>query len=515
VRLDLWAITLAVGIVVGAVVPALAPMLILASTIVSVGALLWRELVPPEWRLMAILAPLFAAGGVAISSLHAAAPDPLAELAALEPGEVVIVGRVASPPVPSSWGYRADVRVEHLWYEGREVLRGGGVEVFAGDLGGVGVGDRVRVDGEISLPEPGGDDFDYARYLSTKRISAIVEATGVWPVNENPGWIGRVHRRTDVALGYGLRPQEAAVVRGMVLGDRSLIPEDLEEAFQRSGITHVLAISGQHVAVLAAVIYFALRAFALPATVRICATLILIWLYILVAGAPPSAIRAGVVATFVLAARLFGRQISPLHFMTTMLAAVLAYNPLLVYNTGFQLSVAAVFGILLLRKPLKSLVEGTLLRPFKKPGPISNLLSVSLAAQIATAPIVAASFDEVSVIGALTNLVAVPLSGPILTLGLLGSIFGNVAPVLAYPLNASNGFLVTILEWVARAASAFPFAAVTTPGITPPLVGLFYLGCAPAALSEVAFPEERRALWAAVLVLWTALWLALVGVGSV
>jgi len=515
VRLDLWAITLAVGVVVGTVVPAFAPMLVVASAIVSVGAFLWRELVPPEWRLMAILAPVFAAGGVAISLLHAATPDPLAELAALEPGEVVIVGRVASPPVPSSWGYRADVRVEHLWYEGREVLRGGGVEVFAGDLGGVGVGDRVRVDGEISLPEPGEDDFDYARYLATKRISAVVEATGVWPVDENPGWIGRVHRRTDVALGYGLRPQEAAVVRGMVLGDRSLIPEDLEEAFQRSGVTHVLAISGQHVAVLAAVIYFALRAFALPATIRICATLALIWLYILVAGAPPSAIRAGVVATFVLAARLFGRQVSPLHFMTTMLAAVLAYNPLLVYNTGFQLSVAAVFGILLLRKPLKSLVEGTLLMPFKKPGPISNLLSVSLAAQIATAPIVAASFDEVSVIGALTNLIAVPLSGPILTLGLLGSVAGNVAPVLAYPLNASNGFLVTILEWVARAASAFPFAAVTAPGITPPLVGLFYLGCAPAALSEVAVPEERRALWAAILVLWTALWLALVGVGSV
>jgi hypothetical protein len=105
---------------------------------------------------------------------------------------------------------------------------------------------------------------------------------------------------------------------------------------------------------------FALRAFALLATVRICATLVLIWLYILVAGAPPSAIRAGVVATFVLAARLFGRQVSPLHFMTTMLAAILAYNPLLVYNTGFQLSVAAVFGILLLRRPLKTLIEGTL-----------------------------------------------------------------------------------------------------------------------------------------------------------
>ena len=235
---------------------------------------------------------------------------------------------------------------------------------------------------------------------------------------------------------------------------------------------------------LAAAIYFALRAFTVPATVRISATLILIWLYILVAGAPPSAIRAGVVATFVLAARLLGRQVSLLHFMMTMLAAV--------------------FGILLLRKLLKSLIEDTLLRPFKKP-----------PAQISTAPIVAASFDEVSVIGVLTNLVAVPLSGPILTWGLLGSVLGNVAPALAYPLNASNGFLVTLLEWTARVASSFPFATVTTPGITPLLVGLFYLGCVPAALSEVAFPKERWALWAAILVLWTALWLALVGVGGI
>jgi competence protein ComEC len=200
--------------------------------------------------------------------------------------------------------------------------------------------------------------------------------------------------------------------------------------------------------------------------------------------------------------------------MTTMLASVLAYNPLLLYSTGFQLSVAAVFGILLLSKPLRSLVEITLLRACKKPKPISNLLSVSLAAQLATTPIVAASFDAVSVVGVLTNLLAVPLSGPILTLGLLGSVAGNVAPALAYPLNASNGFLVAVLEWVARSASAFPFAAVTTPGVTPLLIGLFYVGCVPAALSESVFPERRWPLWAGVLVLWTVLWLALVGVGS-
>ena len=494
--------------------PALAPALVVASVVISVGALAWRRLVPAEWRLMAVLAPLFAAGGVGVAVLHAATPDPLAELAALEPGEVVIVGEISSPPVASSWGYRADVRVEHLWYGGREVLRGGGVEVFAGDLS-VGVGDRVRVDGEISRPETGEDGFDYARYLSTKGVSAVVEATSVWPVDENPGWIGRVHRRTDAALGYGLHPQEEAVVRGMVLGDRSLIPEELEEDFQRSGITHVLAISGQHVAVLAAVIYFSLRAFAVPGTPRTLTTLALIWLYILVAGAPPSAIRAGVVATLVLAAGLSGRQVAPLHFMTTMLAAVLAYNPLLVYNAGFQLSVAAVFGILLLRKPLKTLIERTLLRFLKEPPEtVTNLISISLAAQLATTPIVAASFDEVSVIGVLTNLVAVPLSGPILTLGLLGSLAGNVAPALAYPLNACNGFLVALLVRTAEAASAAPFASATTPGVTQLLVALFYVGCVPAVLSGSVISGRQASLWAAVLILWAVLWLALVGAGG-
>jgi competence protein ComEC len=513
VRLDLWAILLAAGIAVGTVAPPLAPMLVVASLVVAVAALSWRDLVPTEWRLMAILGPMFAAGGAAIALLHAATGDPLAELAAMEPGEVVLVGRIASPPEPSSFGYMADLRVEHLWYEGREILRGGGVEVFAGDLS-VGVGDRVRVDGEISRPQIGDDGFDYARYLSTKRISALVEATSVMPVGEERGWIGEVHRRTDVALGYGLRPREAAVVRGMVLGDRSLMPENLETEFQRSGVTHVLAISGQHVAILAAVIYFALRLFVIPAGIRAGVTMGLIWAYILIAGAPPSAIRAGVVATFVLSAPLLGRQVSALHFMTTMLALVLAYNPELVYSTGFQLSVAAVFGILLLTNPLRSLIEHTLLRPLKKPqAQLSNLLSVSLAAQIATSPIVASTFDQVSIVGVITNLIAVPLSGPILILGLLGSLAGNILPWLAYPLNACNGFLVTILIQTARGASSLPFASVTTPGVPLLLVGMFYAGCVPPIVAERAFSSEHKSLWAALLLLWSALWLVLVSAG--
>ena len=515
VRLDLWALLLAFGITAGTLAPPLGVALVLAGVTVAVGVVVRPScLVPTGWRTMALLGPLFLAGGVGVAFLHASTPDPLRDLAAVQPGEVEVVGLVSSPPVPTKIGYRAEVRVEHLWYEEKEVLRGGAIEVYSGDMR-VGVGDRVRFGGELERPEVGEDGFDYGRYLLTKRVSAILYAGGVWPVDDERGAIGQMHRATDLALGHGLRPREASVVRGMVLGDPSRIPEELEEAFRRSGVMHVLAISGQHVAVLAAMIYLVLRLLAVPTLFRNPTVLVLVWLYIVVAGAPPSAIRAGVVATFVLAAPIIGRQISPLHFMTTMLAAVLSWNPLLVYNPGFQLSVAAVFGILLLRKPLQALAKRTIFRPAKKPPElISNLLAVSLAAQIATTPIIATSFGEVSAVGLLTNLVAVPLSGPVLTLGLVGILAGSVSVSLAYVVNTSNGFLITILAGVAETGSALPGAAMATPGASLPLVGLFYLGCAYAAVAGAVLPEDCWPRAAGVMLAWSVLWVVLVAVLS-
>lgn len=508
VCLDAWAVAFVLGLVSATVVPVFVPALLLAGGVVCVGAAVWQGLVPDRWRVMALISPFFLLAGIGAATLHSGSPDPLEELAGLDPGEVSVVGRVASPPEPAGIGYGVDLRVDRLYYEEREVITGGKLRVQSPDLS-VGVGDEVRVQGEITQPDPYGD-FDYGRYLSTEGISGLLYARAVEPVEGGRGWIGSVHDRTDAALGYGLRPEEAAIVRGMVIGDRSRISEETEEDFRRSGITHILAISGIHVAVLSAAVYFLLRALAVPLVVRNPATMSLVWLYVVVAGAPPSAVRAAVVATLVLAAPLLGRQISPLHFMTTMLAAVLAYNPQLVYSVGFQLSVTAVFGILLLRRPFVKMFERTVFRPFRKPNEVLlNLLAVSLAAQIATAPIIAASFGLVSVVGLVTNLVAVPLAGPILALGMAGSVLGNLAPFLAYPLNAANGFLVSVVEWAAAAIASLPFAAVETRGAGLGLVALFYAGAVPAALSESLLPEERWPHAGVLLVAWTALWLTL------
>ncbi len=104
------------------------------------------------------------------------------------------------------------------------------------------MGDGVRIDGKPQRPEMKEDGFDYGQRLQTRGISGIIYAKGVSPVDEERDWVGRIHRQTGLALSYGLRPREGAVVREMVLGDSSRIPEELEEAFRRSGITHVLVL---------------------------------------------------------------------------------------------------------------------------------------------------------------------------------------------------------------------------------------------------------------------------------
>ena len=294
------------------------------------------------------------------------------------------------------------------------------------------------------------------------------------------------------------------------------MPQQLEKSFQRSGITHVLAISGQHVVILAGVIYFAIRILAIPPDTRAGVTVHDLALHphrrcssISHQGWGGGNLRARRAAP-----RTPGLPLALHEYDACPCAGIQS-------TTHLQHRLPALRGrrtgdTSALTRPLKSLLERILLRPLKSPpAQVSNLISVSLAAQLATSPIVAATFEQVSVVGVFTNLIAVPLSGPILILGLFGSVAGNIHPLLAYPLNACNGFLVTILIQTAQGASSLPVASVTTPGVTLLLVGLFYAGCLPPIVAGRIFSSERKSLWASLLLVWSVLWLVLVAAGRI
>lgn len=164
VCLDTWAITFVAGLVAATVVSAFVPALVISVGVICAGAGLWRSLVPHRWRVMTLISPLFLLAGVGRPRSTHRLQSPSKSLRRLRPASRG-GGQDSSPPEPAGIGYGADLLADRLYYEESEIVTDGKLRVQSPDLR-IGVGDEVRLWGEITSPEPSAD-FDYGRYLRT------------------------------------------------------------------------------------------------------------------------------------------------------------------------------------------------------------------------------------------------------------------------------------------------------------------------------------------------------------
>jgi competence protein ComEC len=245
---------------------------------------------------------------------------------------------------------------------------------------------------------------------------------------------------------------------------------------------------------LATLVLAAGMALGLPLRARLAAALVLVAVYVPLAGGGPSIQRAGVMGAAGLVAALAGRPASRWYALGLAAALTLALNPRASGEPGWQLSFAAVVGLLALVPRWR---EG--LRGARVPGPVADALAVTAAATLATAPLMALYFERVSLASLPANLVAAPAVAPVMWLG-MGSIgLAQVAPALCEPLNALNGFLLADLEWVAHVAARPPAAAVPVRLGGPAGLALAYaVGATALALTGRAWrragPRRRRLL---------------------
>ncbi len=196
----------------------------------------------------------------------------------------------------------------------------------------------------------------------------------------------------------------------MVLGQDERIDPAVVEDFRDSGLAHLLAVSGQNVMLLAALALPLLAAAGLPRGARLAATIALIALYVPLAGAGPSLQRAGVMGTAGLVALLASRPASRWYALMLAACVTLALNPRAIEDPGWQLSFAAVAGILVLAPPIRSAL-GAL------PRLLAEGIAATAAATVATAPLLAHHFGSVPAAGVGANVVALPLVAPIMWLG--------------------------------------------------------------------------------------------------
>ncbi len=340
-----------------------------------------------------------------------------------------------------------------------------------------GVGDEVRVFGRV---EPLGR-FD--AYQRRRNAHAALVAYRLWATGGRRGGIaGRldaVRRRAERALTAGLAPREAALLRGMVLGEDERLPDDERTDFQRSGLAHILAVSGENVMLLIVLVLAACGVAGVPLRARLLVAAGAVAVYVPLAGGGPSIQRAGAMGLAGLAAAFAGRPARRWYALGLAAAATLILNPRTAGEPGWQLSFAAVAALLVGATPLRRALARRL------PGAVADAAAITLAATIGTAPLMALYFDQVSLASLPANLLAAPAIAPIMWLGVLAAAAAQLAPALAAPFTALAAPLLVYVRWVAHTTAALPLAAVPGGAAAP-------LGAGAAAIAAAAVWLRRR-----------------------
>lgn len=258
-----------------------------------------------------------------------------------------------------------------------------------------------------------------------------------------------IRERAAGGLGRGMPAREAALARGFVLGEDEGIDSRTEEDFRRAGLSHLLAVSGQNVTLLVLLAMPVLAAFGIPLRERLFWVLGLIAVYVPVAGAGPSIQRAGVMGALGLLGTLAGRRSSRLYALVVAAGVTLAVDPGIAADVGWQLSFAAVLGILLLASPLREALAARL-----GPGPwrraLAEGVAMTVAATLATAPLIAFHFETLSTTTLAANVLALPAVAPAMWLGMA---VAALAQVPGLPLEPLNGLNALLLAYIAQVAS--------------------------------------------------------------
>lgn len=334
-------------------------------------------------------------------------------------------------------------------------------------LATVSYGEVIQVIGKLERPESFttefGRTFNYPGYLKAKgveyRISfAEVEVAGSGAGNPIISTLLDVKQTFLSYLQRAIPEPAASLGSGLLLGVRSALGDDIEDDFRRSGIIHIVVLSGYNVMLVVAFILFCLS-YVLPLRWRLLTAVIAIVAFALVVGLSATVVRASVMASLVLLAQFLGRTYNVLRALLFAGAVMIVVNPyLLIYDIGFQLSFMATLGLVLLLPHF----ESTVIEKGKNLGVREFFLS-TLATQIAVLPLLMYHIGQVSLIALAVNVLVLPVVPVAMLLtfctGLLGYVSVSLGGLVGYVATLSLQYILAVASWFAD----LPLAAIEVP----------------------------------------------------
>jgi len=410
-----------------------------------------------------VVAAFFA--GVVVGMLYGAvrmAPPEMTYGASTVEG--VVVGEVRTT---AGGAVRFDVRDES---------REGNIRIFAPRGTQISSGMSISAEGTLEKPEPF-DEFNYPRYLAGQGVYATmrtydVEITATASFGLIQGLSSIREKAHSVLLRLVHGPAQE-IAGAMTLGYGSLISEQTGEVLSRAGIRHITAISGMHIMLLVMVLLGMFLYAGLSRRSGIIFALGIIALFILLVGAPSSALRAGITGGILFAGQIGGRPLNSLRLLLYVAVLMLIWNPHLLFSdVGFQLSFSAILGIILLSGNIAGRLSFIAWESVRQVG------AMSIAATLFTFPLTLFYFGVGSLGGLVINLIFLPFIGPLLILIFLSIMVGYLHIYLGMLVFTPAKLFLDTMYWLGERVSAIPFSVVSVePGsMVMLIVGYAFVG---------------------------------------
>ena len=289
------------------------------------------------------------------------------------------------------------------------------------------------------------DGFNYAQYLRTQKIHWMVKVKGSdlakvtppdsWNVSHILRWTDAVRHKLGGKLDQLYGGIHAGYMKGLVIGNRDDLDPDTFMEFSRLGLTHILAISGMHVAVVVGCLLFVCTTLRMTRETSLTVVMWLIPVYVLLAGASPSIVRAGIMGMIGLYAARRRLLKDGLHILSVAALVMLLWNPYFLVNVSFQLSFIVTAGLMIFVPKLMPLLSFL-------PRWLAGTVGITVVAQLISFPLTIYYFNQVSLISVFANLILVPvISLVVLPLGMLSLLVGWVW-------MRGAGWLAAVTEWL-------------------------------------------------------------------
>ena len=412
-----------------------------------------------------------------------------------------IEGVITDRPLMDNNRQKLKLQVQRLGHDGDFVPVVGGLRVTAvGDAPLLHRGDRILINSRLrslrNFRNPGG--FDYKRYMFFQGVCATAYIQGhrvtILERHKSHFWSDLIdntrHRIARIIAGTGKGPH-SAVLKALIVGDRSYITQDTREAFNRAGVGHLLAISGLHIGIVATMAFLFLQRMltnikpllwrAWTRKTAALLALIPVWFYGFISGFSPSTQRAVIMVSVFLMTFLFEREHDIMNTIALAALAILVIFPPSMYSISFQLSFSAVLAIIFgftcvskLHKPGNGRNRHPLMQTLKKR--LIDFLWVSVFAIGGTLPLVMHYFNQVSLVGIAANLIVVPLVGfTVVPLGLIAVFLSAFCFNCAAWCFTVCGAILKLSLKLIEIFSGFEFAAVKTFTPTVLEIGCYYV----------------------------------------